>query len=152
MAPTTCRELMPTGRNERQVRPRRADDRTRITLVALSSLIEWRHILTIVKPDTLIGSVRERHVRVCVLLGIALAAAGTREGAPAGPAEDWMRVAAHRGRGRSDSLLSHGTACYDRSCETVAGHDRTTVASIIAGRETRRSVIDASCTVIRGRS
>src|SRR6266849_848197 len=39
---------------ERQVKPRRADDATRITLVALSSLIEWRRILTIVKPDTLI--------------------------------------------------------------------------------------------------
>ena len=39
---------------ERQVKPRRADDSTRITLVALSSLIEWRRILTIVKPDTLI--------------------------------------------------------------------------------------------------
>jgi hypothetical protein len=40
---------------ERQVKPRRADDATRITLVALSSLIEWRPILMIVKPDTLIG-------------------------------------------------------------------------------------------------
>jgi hypothetical protein len=40
---------------ERQVKPRRSDDATRITLVALSSLIEWRRILTIVKPDTLIG-------------------------------------------------------------------------------------------------
>jgi hypothetical protein len=40
---------------ERQVKPRRADDATRITLVALSSLIEWRRILMIVKPDTLIG-------------------------------------------------------------------------------------------------
>jgi putative transposase len=37
---------------ERPVRPRRADDATRITL---SSLIEWRRILMIVKPDTLIG-------------------------------------------------------------------------------------------------
>src|SRR5713226_4821615 len=40
---------------ERQLKPRRADDATRITLVALTSLIEWRRILTIVKPDTLIG-------------------------------------------------------------------------------------------------
>ena len=38
---------------ERQVKPRRADDPTRIVLVALSRLIEWRRILTIVKPDTL---------------------------------------------------------------------------------------------------
>src|SRR5919197_5103069 len=39
---------------ERQVKPRRADDATRITLVGLSWLIEWRRLLTIVKPDTLI--------------------------------------------------------------------------------------------------
>src|SRR5437762_10610248 len=39
---------------ERQVKPRRADDATRITLVMLSHLIDWRAVLTIVKPDTLI--------------------------------------------------------------------------------------------------
>ena len=39
---------------ERQAKPRRADDATRIVLVALSRLIEWRSLLTIVKPDTLI--------------------------------------------------------------------------------------------------
>jgi hypothetical protein len=39
---------------ERQVKPRRADDATRIALVALSWLIHWRGVLTIVKPDTLI--------------------------------------------------------------------------------------------------
>src|SRR6266851_10325183 len=39
---------------ERQVKPRRADDATRIALVALSCLIDWRRILTVVKPDTLI--------------------------------------------------------------------------------------------------
>src|SRR5262245_9024685 len=39
---------------ERQVKPRRADDVTRITLVALSWLIDWRRVLTVVKPDTLI--------------------------------------------------------------------------------------------------
>jgi putative transposase len=39
---------------ERQVKPRHADDATPIALVALSWLIEWRRILTVVKPDTLI--------------------------------------------------------------------------------------------------
>src|ERR1700704_14117 len=39
---------------ERQVKPRRADDATRIILVALSRLIDWRAVLTIVKPATLI--------------------------------------------------------------------------------------------------
>ena len=39
---------------ERQVKPRRADDATRITLVAMSRLIDWRRVLVVVKPDTLI--------------------------------------------------------------------------------------------------
>jgi putative transposase len=39
---------------ERRVKPRRADDSIRITLVMLSQLIDWRAALTIVKPDTLI--------------------------------------------------------------------------------------------------
>jgi transposase InsO family protein len=39
---------------ERQVKPRRADDATRITLVALSRVVEWRRLLIVVKPDTLI--------------------------------------------------------------------------------------------------
>ena len=39
---------------ERQVKPRRADDATRIVLVALSRVIDWRRVLTVVKPDTLI--------------------------------------------------------------------------------------------------
>ena len=39
---------------ERQVRPRRADDATRIALIALSRLVDWRRILTIVQPATLI--------------------------------------------------------------------------------------------------
>jgi transposase InsO family protein len=39
---------------ERQVKPRRADDATRITLVAMSRLIDWRRVLVVVTPDTLI--------------------------------------------------------------------------------------------------
>jgi len=39
---------------ERQVKLRRADDATRITFVVLSRLIDWRRVLTVVKPDTLI--------------------------------------------------------------------------------------------------
>jgi putative transposase len=39
---------------ERQVKPRRADDATRMALVALSRFVDWRHLLTIVKPDTLL--------------------------------------------------------------------------------------------------
>ena len=36
------------------MRSRRADDATRIVLVALSRLIDWRRVLTVVQPDTLI--------------------------------------------------------------------------------------------------
>src|SRR5262245_40107550 len=32
---------------ERQVRPRRADDATRLALIALSRLIDWRRLLTV---------------------------------------------------------------------------------------------------------
>src|SRR5262247_2301859 len=39
---------------ERRVKPRRADDATLITLVALSRLVDWRQLLVIVKPATLI--------------------------------------------------------------------------------------------------
>jgi putative transposase len=39
---------------ERGVRSHRADDATRLTLVVLAQLIDWRAALTIVKPDTLI--------------------------------------------------------------------------------------------------
>jgi hypothetical protein len=38
---------------ERQVKPRRADGATRITLVILSRWIDWRGILAVVQPDTL---------------------------------------------------------------------------------------------------
>lgn len=39
---------------ERQMKPRRADDATRIALVALSWLIDWRRVLRIVEPGTMI--------------------------------------------------------------------------------------------------
>jgi putative transposase len=39
---------------ERQVKRHRVDDATRIALVVLSWLIDWRRLLTVVKPDTLI--------------------------------------------------------------------------------------------------
>jgi hypothetical protein len=54
---------------ERQVKPRRADDATRITLVALSRSIEWRRLLTIAKPDTLI-SLTSKGISVVLALEI----------------------------------------------------------------------------------
>ena len=38
---------------ERHVKPRRANNSTRLMLVVLSRFIEWRQCLTIVQPDTL---------------------------------------------------------------------------------------------------
>jgi hypothetical protein len=40
---------------ERKAKPRRADDATRISLVLLSKFFGWKEILTVVKPETLIG-------------------------------------------------------------------------------------------------
>jgi transposase InsO family protein len=39
---------------ERQVRPHRADHASRIALVALAQLVEWRDLLTIVRPQTFV--------------------------------------------------------------------------------------------------
>jgi hypothetical protein len=39
---------------ERKVQPRRVDHASRIALVVLSPFVEWRELLTIVRPDTLI--------------------------------------------------------------------------------------------------
>jgi len=39
---------------ERCVKPRRADNATRLTLARLSRFLEWRQLLVIVKPETLI--------------------------------------------------------------------------------------------------
>jgi len=39
---------------ERPVRPRRTDNASRIALVLLSHFVDWRELLTIVRPDTLV--------------------------------------------------------------------------------------------------
>ena len=39
---------------ERRVKPRRPDPATRVVLVLLSRLLDWRGLLTVVQPDTLI--------------------------------------------------------------------------------------------------
>ena len=39
---------------EREAKPRRASNATRLTLVVLARFIEWRAVLTIVQPDTLV--------------------------------------------------------------------------------------------------
>ncbi len=39
---------------ERHVKPKRPDPATRVVLVVLSRLLDWRALLTVVQPDTLI--------------------------------------------------------------------------------------------------
>jgi len=39
---------------ERQIRPRRTDNASRIALVLLSQFVDWRELLTIVRPDALV--------------------------------------------------------------------------------------------------
>jgi putative transposase len=39
---------------ERHIKPRRSDSATRVVLVLLSRLLDWRSLLTVVQPDTLI--------------------------------------------------------------------------------------------------
>ena len=56
---------------EGRIRGRRVDDATRITLVRLAQLIDWRPVLTIVQPDTLIRTSR----RIPALLAVAVEAA-----------------------------------------------------------------------------
>src|SRR4029450_2422611 len=39
---------------EREVRPRRADNASRLVLLLPSQFVDWRELLTIVRPDTLV--------------------------------------------------------------------------------------------------
>jgi putative transposase len=40
--------------SERRIKPRRLDDATRLTLGVLAQFIEWRGVLTVVQPETLV--------------------------------------------------------------------------------------------------
>jgi putative transposase len=47
------------GYIERQVRPRRTHNASRIAIVLLSHVVDCRELLTIVRPDTLVRSHRD---------------------------------------------------------------------------------------------
>src|SRR5262249_54177122 len=96
---------------ERPVKPRRADDPTRIALVALSRLIDWRRILTIVQPATLI----RWHRKGCRLfaLEVATAWATARPGRRATPDHGHGLGESHVGR-RADRRRVAGKARYSR--------------------------------------
>lgn len=80
---------------ERQVKPRRAKDATRVALVVLSRVIGWRPLLTVVKPDT--HSVASAGVPALVALEV------TAVGPPANSAR---YATAHRGDG--DGRIQRG--------------------------------------------
>ena len=86
---------------ERQVKPRRADDATRMALVALSWLIDWRPILTVVKPATLIRWHR-KGFQVVLAVDVKASWATAIAGRPA---------AADRGNGGGESNLGRGADC-----------------------------------------
>ena len=65
---------------ERQVRPKRPDNATRITLALLSRAVAWRELLTIVPPDTLVRWHRD-------LYRLFLRAKSTPRGRPRIPAD-----------------------------------------------------------------
>jgi putative transposase len=44
---------------ERRIKPRRLDDATRLTLGVLARFIEWRGLLTVVQPETLVRPHRQ---------------------------------------------------------------------------------------------
>ena len=90
---------------ERRVKPRRADDATRIALVALSRLIDWRRLLTVVKPKTLIRWHR-RGFRLAVEIDAAWPT--PIAGRPS---------ALDRGHGRGKSHLGRGTDCVRTALE-----------------------------------
>jgi putative transposase len=62
---------------ERQVKPRRADDATRITLAPLSPFVDWRRLLTVVKPETLIRSFVRNHARAVLASDFFVAVTAT---------------------------------------------------------------------------
>jgi transposase InsO family protein len=65
---------------ERETRPRRSDNASRIALVLLSRLIDWRGLLTIVRPDTFVRWHRE-------LFRLFWRAKSRRRGRPRVPAD-----------------------------------------------------------------
>jgi hypothetical protein len=78
---------------ERRARPQRTDNASRIALVLLSHLVEWRELLTMVRPDTLVRWHRE-------IFHLFLA----REVTTTWSSPDSRRSAAtHRGHGSSQS-------------------------------------------------
>jgi hypothetical protein len=84
---------------ERKVRPRRADDATRIILTRLSRFLVWRQLLVIVKPETLI-----------LLASTGIPTVLALEVTSARPACDFTgRAAADRDDGGGESDLGRGT-------------------------------------------
>src|SRR4029453_14659545 len=109
---------------ERQVKPRRADDATRIALVALSRLIDWRRVLTVVKPDTLI----RWHRTGFRLFWRWKSSPGGRPRLPGGTAP------VDRGHGCGESHVGRGTDCLGTAGEARDSGLAKSGAAIHVGR------------------
>jgi hypothetical protein len=124
---------------ERKSKPRRADDSTRIILVGLSRFLAWRHLLLIVKPETLIRWHRQG-------FRVFWRWKSRRRGRPA-ISPDVQRLIATMGGGQSD--VGRGThrerAPTEAGHPTVAAHGAAIHAAAPAAPEPR----DASLEHIR---
>jgi hypothetical protein len=119
---------------ERDVKPRRADDATRIALVALSWLIDWRGLLTVVTPKTFNRWHRK---------GFRLFWRWEVEATWTAPCTD-RAPAAYRGDGDRESHVGRGTDCFGTLVE--ARYSR--VASHGQALHARRRFTQEGCAVV----
>src|SRR5688572_18253231 len=104
---------------ERRARPQRTDNASRIALVLLSYLIEWRELLTIVRPDTFVRWHRE-------LFRLFWRAKSRRRGRPRIPA-DLQRL-----------IAEMATANCTWGEERIAAELRLTLGLTVSPRTVRR--------------
>jgi hypothetical protein len=119
---------------ERDVKPRRADDATRIALVALSWLIDWRGLLTVVTPKTFNRWHRK---------GFRLFWRWEVEATWTAPCTD-RAPAAYRGDGDRESHVGRGTDCFGTLVE--ARYSR--VVSHGQALHARRRFTQEGCAVV----
>jgi hypothetical protein len=124
---------------ERQAKPRRSNNATRITLVTLSRFLEWRQLLTIVKPETLI---RLAPKGIPAVLALEIAWARSAAGSSG-------RSAADRDDGGGESDLGRGTDCCGaprQARHSPLSADCSTVhAAATATREAGNSGVEHVC-------
>ena len=111
---------------ERRARPHRTDNASRIALVLLSHLVEWRQLLTIVRPDTLVRWHRE-------LFRLFWRTKSRRRGRPRLPA-DLQRL-----------ISNMATANRTWGEERIAAELRLKLGLTVSPRTVRRYMLRHSC-------